>query len=379
MTPMMKTNKSFYMLGLAFSLCLLSCGEDEPDVEQKEAEKAITISTTVFTQASPTLDFVEGDAMNLFAKTYGSASAPNKVDDVKAVSCGGSWKIEPEVMIGESENLFIYAYAPYTEGLEETAAIPVDVRTQQDVLYSGSFVPVSYRTNHAKLTMKHALSLVAFNISAQGYSGNGELQSLSIAGDAVYTTGVMSIDKGRIIGRGQEDFEMSVSKAIGANGWENDLPRMWQIPFATKGEEVCLTAKIDGKSYKAIFPEVEMKSGFQYIFRMILTDYGLEFIPNQTQTISLNVESDQPEQLDGYGVLHVTHSASSFVVPELLGDNVFGSVRWGDDMVSTYRVGEEHSYNQGDGTSVLSVETWNSTGFKLKNLIGVEVIDISQY
>lgn len=378
MSPMIRTDKFFYMTGIALSLCLLSCGEDDPVEEQQEAEKAITISTTVFTQASPTLDFVEGDAMNLFAKTYGSASAPNKIEDVKAISRGGSWSIEPEVMIGESENLFIYAYAPYTEGLEETAAIPVDVRSQQDVLYSGSFVPVSYRTNHAKLTMKHALSLVAFNISAQGYSGNGELQSLSIEGDVVYTTGVMSIDKGKIIGKGQENFEMYVSKKINADGWENDLPRMWQIPFSTKGEEVCLTAKIDGKSYKAIFPEVEMKSGFQYIFRMILTDYGLEFIPNQTQTISLNVESDQLEQLEGYGVLHITHSADSIVVPELLGDNIFGTVRWGDELVSTYRIGEKHSYSQ-EGSKVLSVETWNSKGFKLKNLNGVEVIDISQY
>ncbi len=378
MTPMMKTNKSFYMLGLAFSLCLLSCGEDEPDVEQNEAEKAITISTTVFTQASPTLDFVEGDAMNLFAKTYGSASAPNKVDDVKAVSCGGSWKIEPEVMIGESENLFIYAYAPYTEGLEETAAIPVDVHSQQDVLYSGSYVPVSYRTNHAKLTMKHALTLVSFNISSQGYSGKGELQRFSIFGDEVYTSGVMSIDKGNVIGKGKEVFEMVISKTIIPDGWENDLPRMWQIPFSTKGTEAYLDITIDDKSYKVVFPEVEMKSGFQYIFRMVLSDYGLEFIPDQTQTISLSVESDHPDQLDGYGVLHITHSADSMIVPELLGDNVFGSVRWGDELVSTYHVGENHFYNQ-NGNKVMSVETWNSIGFKLKNLIGVEVIDISQY
>ena len=121
-----------------------------------------------------------------------------------------------------------------------------------------------------------------------------------------------------------------------------------------------------------------MKSGFQYIFRLVLTDYGLEFIPNQTQTISLSVETDQAEQLEGYGVLHVTHSAPTFIVPELLGDNVFGSVKWGDGMSSTYRIGEEHTYSQ-EGSNVLSVETWNSTGFKLKNLIGVECIDISQY
>ena len=378
MTPMMKTNKSFYMFGLAFSLCLLSCGEDSPVEERKEAEKAITISTTVFTQANPTLDFVEGDAMNLFAKTYGSASAPNKIEDVKAVSREGSWSIEPEVMIGESENLFIYAYAPYTEGLEETAAIPVDVHSQQDVLYSGSYVPVSYRTNHAKLTMKHALTLVSFNISSQGYSGKGELQRFSIFGDEVYTSGVMSIDKGNVIGKGKEVFEMVISKTIIPDGWENDLPRMWQIPFSTKGTEAYLDITIDDKSYKVVFPEVEMKSGFQYIFRMVLSDYGLEFIPDQTQTISLSVESDHPDQLDGYGVLHITHSADSMIVPELLGDNVFGSVRWGDELVSTYHVGENHFYNQ-NGNKVMSVETWNSIGFKLKNLIGVEVIDISQY
>lgn len=374
----MKASKPIYIVGIILSLCFFSCGEDDPITEPQELEKAITISTTVFTQAAPTLDLVEGDAMNLYAKTYGSASAPDKVENVKAVSRGGAWKIEPEVMIRESEKLFIYAYAPYTEGLKTTNAIPVDVSLQQDVLYSGAFVPVSYRTNHAKLTMKHALSLVSFNISAQGYSGKGELQSLSISGDNVYTSGVMSIDKGKVTGKGQEIYEMAVSKVVTANGWETDLPRMWQIPFSTKGTEAYLTAKIDGKSYKAIFPEVEMKSGFQYIFRMVLTDFGLEFIPNQTQTISLSVESDQPESLEGYGVLRITHSASSFVTPELFGDNVFGSVRWGDETTSTYRVGEEHTYNQ-DGSRVVSVETWNSNGFKLKNLTGVEVIDVSQY
>ncbi len=375
----MKISKSIYLCGIILSsLCLASCDEDEPVVEEKEQEQTISISTTVFTQANPTLDFVEGDAMNLYAKTYGGAAAPDKKENVKAVFRGGSWKIEPEVMISESEKLFIYAYAPYTEGLKTTDAIPVDISLQQDILYSGSFVPVSYRTNHAKLTMKHALALVSFNISAQGYSGDGELQRIAITGDNVYTSGEMAIDKGKVIGKGKEAFEMTVKKTISTNGWENDLPRVWQIPFSTKGVEAYLTATIDGKSYKTTFPEIEMKSGFQYIFRLVLTDYGLEFIPNQTQTISLSVETDQAEQLEGYGVLHVTHSAPTFIVPELLGDNVFGSVKWGDGMSSTYRIGEEHTYSQ-EGSNVLSVETWNSTGFKLKNLIGVECIDISQY
>lgn len=374
----MKISKYFYLSGVILSLSFSSCGEDEPVVEPKEQEKPISISTTVFTQADPTLEFGDGDIMNLYAKTYGNASAPDKTENVKAIYRGGNWAIEPEVMIGESEKLFIYAYAPYTEGLKTTDEIPVDISTQQDILYSGSFVPVSYRTNHAKLTMKHALSLATFNIYAQEYSGNGELQGLSITGDKVYTKGIMSIDKGKIIGKGKEVFEMAVAKTITSNGWNNDLPRMWQIPFSTKEAEVHLSATIDGKNYKAIFPEVEMKSGFQYIFRMVLTDYGLEFIPDQTQTISLSVESDRPEPLERYGVLHITHSASSFMVPEFTGDNVFGSVKWGDGTTETFRHGEEHLYEL-EGRKTLSVETWNSNGFKLKNLIGIEIIDISQY
>ena len=378
MSPIMKRSKYIYMSGMILSLCLASCGNDDPIEGPKDQETPISISTTIFTQARPTLEFEEGNVMNLYAKTYGSAAAPDKVEGVKAIQQGGNWKIEPEVMISESEKLFIYAYAPYTEGLNTTDAIPVDISLQQDILYSGAFVPVSYRTNRAKLTMKHALSLVSFNVSAQGYSGNGELQRLSIVGDNVYTSGVMSIDKGKIIGKGQEVYEATVSKVVTADGWENDLPRMWQIPFSTKAAEVYLNATIDGKTYKTTFPEVEMKSGFQYIFRMVLTDYGLEFIPNQTQTISLSVESDTPEQLEGYGVLHITHSAPSFMAPEMTGDNVFGSVKWGDEGTTTYRVGEEHAYAE-EGSKEVSIETWNSNGFKLKNLIGVEAIDLTQY
>lgn len=374
----MRRSKYIYMPGIILSFCMISCDKDKPISEPEELDKPISISTTILTQAHPTLDFEEGSAMNLYAKTYGGAAAPDKVEDVKAICQGGNWNIEPEVKISESEKLFIYAYAPYTEGLKETDAIPVDISLQQDVLYSGAFVPVSYRTNHAKLTMKHALSLVSFNISVQGYSGNGELQRLSIVGDNIYTSGIMSIDKGKVIGKGKEVFETVVSKAISPNGWESDLPRIWQIPFSTKATEVYLNATIDGKNYKARFPEIEMKSGYQYIFRMIFTDYGLEFIPDQTQTISLSVESDKAAPLEGHGVVHFTHSATEIILPELVGDNVFGSVKWGDGTSGTYQFGISHSYEQ-EGCKVVSVETWNSNGFRLKNLTGIEAIDISQY
>ena len=47
--------------------------------------------------------------------------------------------------------------------------------------------------------MKHALSLLTFNIGKHGYTGNGILQSLSVSGEEVYTNGKMSIETGKII------------------------------------------------------------------------------------------------------------------------------------------------------------------------------------
>ena len=356
-----------------------SCKDDKNEPKNPNSDGAlITISTEILTNANVTTIFTEGDVMNVFPKTYGKVNAPNHVDNVKATQTGGVWTMAPEVRITQGQNAFMYAVAPYNEAYTDASAIPVDIAQQIDLLYSGSYVPVSFTTTNAKLKMKHALALTTFNISAQGYSGAGNLTGLKISGEKVFTKGTMSVDNGKVLGKSQEEFTLSVNKTIQEAGWSNDLPQMWQIPFATKISTATLTLTIDGKQYDVEFPEVEMKSGFQYIFRMVLTDYGIEFIPGAVETISLNKEDDVMTTLNGYGVLTMTHVGTEIMLPAFTGDDVFGTVTWGDGMTSSYKPKAVHTYTAG-GEKAVVIESWNSTGFELEKLTGIETIDLTAY
>ena len=213
---------------------------------------------------------------------------------------------------------------------------------------------------------------------SQGYNGTGKLQKLEVAGEEVYTDGIMDVSTGKIVGNSKGSVVAESDKQLLESGWTEDLPKVWVIPFSTKTKNVDLKATIDGKTYVASFPEVEMKSGFQYIFRLVLTNYGLEFVADQTVTISLNEDSDEMEALEKYGIISLIHSAKEFVLPMLAGDNVFGNVIWGDGVAESYSMEAGHSYSV-DGDKTIVIETWNSTGFELKNMVGVEEIDLSQY
>lgn len=370
----------FIIMALALTM-LYSCKDEknEPGGSGSSSDDVtVTISTEILTKADVTTIFGEGDAMNVYPKTYGKVTAPNRVDNVKATQSAGAWTMTPEVKISKGQNAFMYAVAPYNSAYTDASAIPVDVSQQIDLLYSGAYVPVSYTTHNAKLVMKHALALVSFNISSQGYSGAGNLTNMKISGEKVYTKGTMSADNGKILGTSQNDFTLSVNKTITDAGWSEDLPRMWQIPFATKISVANLTLTIDGKEYEASFPEVEMKSGFQYIFRMVLTDYGIEFIPGEVETISLNQKEDTMSTLSGYGVLSITHIANELMTPTFTGDNVFGTITWGDETSSSYKPMTVHTYSV-TGEKEVVIESWNSTGFEIEKLTGIETIDITAY
>lgn len=373
--------KTIINIGLVYSILFLlfACSNEPLEGDPNNNNKVeVIISTTVETKASVTTEFTEGDLMNVYAKTYGDIKAPNFVENIKATYEGGTWNINPAIRLGENEKTFIYAVSPYSEQNIDPQAIAIDLSQQKDILYSGSFVPVSYTTHTAKLTMKHALSLASLNICTQGYNGNGKLQKLEIIGEENFAKGTMDVSTGKITGTEKGSIAIETDKLLQESGWTEDLPKIWTIPFSTKAKEISLKATIDGKDYTTKFPEVEMKSGFQYIFRLVLTNYGLEFIADQTIAISLNEESDKIETLEKYGLIGIVHSAKEFVLPMLNGDNVFGNVIWGDGITDSYSIEANHTYNT-DGNKTLVIETWNSTGFEMKNMVGVKEIDISQY
>lgn len=381
---------------IILSLCaaaalLMSCSSSEDSVEPStpttptDNNVAVVITTDIVTRTTPAKSlFASGDAMNVWAKSYGSPSANDIVANIRANYNGSAWTLDPGVYLDKDKqkNAFIYAVYPYQSEFASTPGrLTIDATTQNDYLYSGSYVPVTVTTNTAKLNMKHAMSLAAFNIFTDGYSGAGKLQSLAISGDSVYTKGVMTVENGKIRGTERGEIKVAFDKQITAQGWSNSMPRIWVIPlpFNTKSTKAYLKAVIDGKEFNSVFPEVEMKIGFQYSFHLVLTDNGLEFIPDQTTTMALNFDEDEIAQLEGRGVLGVTYDGSSeFSSVVMAGVNVFGTVLWGDGEKSTYEDGISHTFSTA-GSKKIIFETWNSTGFTIKNLAGISEIDISGY
>ncbi len=381
---------------IILSLCaaaalLMSCSSSEDSVEPStpttptDNNVAVVITTDIVTRTTPAKSlFASGDAMNVWAKSYGSPSANDIVANIRANYNGSAWTLDPGVYLDKDKqkNAFIYAVYPYqSEFASSPGRLTIDATTQNDYLYSGSYVPVTVTTNTAKLNMKHAMSLAAFNIFTDGYSGAGKLQSLAISGDSVYTKGVMTVENGKIRGTERGEIKVAFDKQITAQGWSNSMPRIWVIPlpFNTKSTKAYLKAVIDGKEFNSVFPEVEMKIGFQYSFHLVLTDNGLEFIPDQTTTMALNFDEDEIAQLEGRGVLGVTYDGSSeFSSVVMAGVNVFGTVLWGDGEKSTYEDGISHTFSTA-GSKKMIFETWNSTGFTIKNLTGISEIDISGY
>jgi hypothetical protein len=381
---------------IILSLCaaaalLMSCSSSEDSVEPStpttptDNNVAVVITTDIVTRTTPAKSlFASGDAMNVWAKSYGSPSANDIVANIRANYNGSAWTLDPGVYLDKDKqkNAFIYAVYPYQSEFASTPGrLTIDATTQNDYLYSGSYVPVTVTTNTAKLNMKHAMSLAAFNIFTDGYSGAGKLQSLAISGDSVYTKGVMTVENGKIRGTERGEIKVAFDKQITAQGWSNSMPRIWVIPlpFNTKSTKAYLKAVIDGKEFNSVFPEVEMKIGFQYSFHLVLTNNGLEFIPDQTTTMALNFDEDEIAQLEGRGVLGVTYDGSSeFSSVVMAGVNVFGTVLWGDGEKSTYEDGISHTFSTA-GSKKMIFETWNSTGFTIKNLTGISEIDISGY
>lgn len=149
---------------LLTAMTVTACGggkEDNPDgpgPAPDDKSVAVGITTEVITKAPVVLEFDDGDAMNVWAKTYGRIDAPDIVDNVKASRASGKWTLAPEVRIQQGQNAFLYAVAPFSSANTDPAAIPVNITDQVDLLYSGEYVPASFTTHNVKLNMKHALS-----------------------------------------------------------------------------------------------------------------------------------------------------------------------------------------------------------------------------
>lgn len=380
--------KIYYLFASLLAFGMVACGgSDDPKVPDNngggsgnessdDVEVKITTATIEF-KANVLTEFGSQHKMNIYPKTYSRIDAPNIVDGVCATYDGNTWTMSPSVKINSSQkNAFVYAVSPYDASYTNASAIPIDMNKQIDLMYSGSYVPASLTTPTVKLTMNHALSLLTFNIVPINCNG-GTLKNIKIDGENVYTTGTMDASTGKVTLGSTGAVSAAQNKAIADGGWTSDLPGIWALPFNTKAGDVTVTFTIDNKTYDLILPETEMKYGYQYIYRLTLTQNGLEFDPSMTDSRSLNVDTDETPEFALYGMITVTASGSWMHSPYFHGNAVFGSIVTPSKTIS-YNDSSVTLEGLSSGNTIL-VETWNSTGFEIESLDGIDVIDMTQY
>lgn len=376
---------AYYLIPF-LSFALVACGGGKDDFEEPGGEtpskpevkiSELSFTTTVQTRALPEVltDLKNGSQMSIFV-TFSNNSGTEKMS--KAVCSNDLWKASPSIPLEAGVNASFYAVYPYSSAYTSSTAIPVSVGTQTDYLYSGSKASVSKAIPTASVTMHHAMSVFAFNIDKQGYSGKGKLQEIKLSGDGFFTEGNLDITKGTIAGSTRGEYAKSFSETLQEGGFTSNIPAMFVIPSNSSGSNYQLTITVDGKEYTSTLPKQSVSGGNKYLFRMALTERELVIFAELTEVVSLNADSDEMPQRE-LSTLEVTHTNGRMNVPAISGsDGLFGKVYWGDNTSEDYKANLNHVYKT-EGKHTIAIESWGAKEVTMESLAGVTEIDLSQF
>lgn len=372
-----RMKNSQYILLVSLCTMMVACGSDDKNESgDKSVKVEVTFTTDVQTRAltEVTTSLTDGKEMTLFVtRRIGSE---NQTDACKAVCDNGVWKGRPAVELEPGQNASLHAVYPYQQNVN-LKEVPIEISSQTDYLFSGSGVAVSHTTPNGKLTMKHALSILSFNIKNDGYDGEGRLRKIVIDGKTFYTEGILNATTGEVKGVKIGAFERACDKVIVQGGWTEDMPDIFCIPFISNGANTEVTFGIDETEYSVRLPEQEVVVGSKYIFALSITNQGLTVFPDQTKKILLNVDTDVMK-VDSYGLLKITHTKRIFTLPTLIGEGLNGTVRWGDGTDDYYSSGFVHGYEY-ERTYDVALDTWGAEEVTIPNLRGIAEIDLSGF
>ena len=358
---------------LTMAASLTGCSSDDDMIEQP-AVKRNKLSISAYLQKVDGTKaehnaWVPQDELGLFVKAGGiSSNDYGEVDgQVKATYNNSKWTLAPEVSLSTTP-AYVFAYYPHSNAVNDGVAVPVEVASQTDYLYSGSGVSASAERAQVALNMKHALCVMSFNVKKNGYiGGEGRLTSVVIRNKSnertFATAGTLNISTGVITKTVYDQYEIQTSKVIEQSGWTKDFPLSMVIPFQTAStSKVEFVFTIDGKQYIVDVPKnMNFASGQKYLFNLTVksesmdldnsnitiepwgteTQIELDDVMSKAKKFTYTIQANNP---------NVTYQIANVDVLE-------GYIDWGDNSpVDAYSASKTHSYSAA-GTYNLSVLT----------------------
>ena len=269
-----------YVAAVAASLTAVSCSnEDAEMLEINNAHvKDLTIGTTIgWERGSRSIQkgvyLPEGSSIGVtVTDTDGNKYDGIEYLNVKFTATGEeeSQKWEGGKILLSSTEGKAAAYYPYSTGVTDITAVPVETGTQTDYMYSGWVEGLSNAEATVNFSMKHALSAVGVNTVLGTYTGTGKVTAVSIASDGFGTEATMNIGTGALADVKNAGSSVSWSGEYTMTG-EGNTTELMVVPNGLKEKGVAFTLTVDGKEYTASGTmSEEFKQGYIYSFTLTM-------------------------------------------------------------------------------------------------------------
>lgn len=294
---MKKSTKN--MLLIAFlGLVTFSCSKDEvPPVTPPDPDPVPPIPKEVVLGINPTIagiepvtrgvitNFADNDKIGIFltdgelGKNYqNNANTAN----LPASMSQGAWKVEKDIVLTREGTTF--AYYPYSDKVTDGTAVPVEIQSQTDYLYSRSSV-VDEKNPIAQVGMKHALSLVSVRIRKNDYQHAGKLTKVEVLD--VQGTGTVNISSGEVSKTG-DPMTYTVTRDFVLDDADLVKTQMIMLPtvIADATGNIRFRITIDGQYYMWDIPKAHVwEAGKEYTYTL-----NLNKTPDELPDLELDVD-----------------------------------------------------------------------------------------
>lgn len=290
-------NKKLFLPAMMLAVAFASCNNEEnPTMAESRTALGVNVQLEEMSRA-----MVSGQALSdddpigvfVVASDYsnydGKATGYSNVS-YKGTTTGGTQKWGPstvgtEILLSGTQGK-VFAYYPWTDGIADYQAIPVDITEQKDWMYSEEEGPVNDAAPNVSFNLKHAQTAVNVKVVRDAsYTGVGAISALTVTSEGLASSGKLNAADGAFADVTGANTAISVANAFtlvaddasttDVKENEKENPYMF-IPATTAVKDFTVNATIDGKPYKvAVTMSEAFKAGFIYKVAVKISNVGL--------------------------------------------------------------------------------------------------------
>lgn len=188
---------------------------------------------------------------------------------MRAVSGGDGteWTLDSDIYL-TANSVSLYSYYPYSGTVQSLSSIPVETESQTDYMYGSVVDGLNADNTGADITLNHALTAFSLSFFKGGYTGTGNITSVSIESDILATAGVLDATDGSLsslTGTGTA-IGQNLGASLSATATGVDI---MALPTGAQGT-VTITAVIDGATFTATTAALTPEQGAMYQYSITL-------------------------------------------------------------------------------------------------------------